>query len=371
MSQNKILYIGHFNEGSGWSRASTDLALACNYAGIDVVCRSVILNKDNGCHPAIQELCNKNTVGCTHVIQHVLPDFYEYNRGCGKNIGYFVGEGSSFVDCGWQYRCNLLDEIWVPNQQLKNSLQICKPIKIVHHAHDISRYSGRFNNMINDNTYKFYTIIDFVNRKNLLALLKAYHIEFNNNENVSLVVKLSHSNMDSKQVSQSFTKLNNAVCTQLRKYKSLQAYNKITAITDRIPEENIRALHHECDCYISLSHDEAWNYPLADAVFNGNETIASACGGHLEYIPKSSGILVGGSWEPAEGFDSLPNYQTCKSNWLVPSINEARLALRQKFNESQKTPGFIELRRQKSIRNRKLVNDYCYDKIGNQIKDML
>jgi hypothetical protein len=367
----KVLYIGHFRESSGWSEAAKHLALSMDYAGIDLVVRSIKLDGTNSIHPRLQELENRSTQGCDVVIQHTLPHFYEYSGVFKKNIGYFVGEGLDFRRCGWGYKAGLLDEIWVPNRELASSLPLAKKVEVVHHAHSIASYLPRYENVVKGDTYKFYCIIDFVNRKNLKGLLQAFHCEFDKKENVSLTIKISKNGESEQDVVGSFSSINDSICNNLNKYKEQALYNDISLITYRMSEEEIHGLHQSCDCYISLSHGEAWNYPLSDAVFHGNEVIASNVGGHKEYVPLSSGILVNGSWEPAQGYDSIPNYQTCEDDWFVPSVNEARKAMRQKFNESQPTPGFQKLRMDKSKKNRDLVNQFSYSAVGNRIKELL
>jgi len=365
----KVLYIAHFRESSGWSEAAKHLVLAMDYAGIDVVTRSFKLDGANSVHPRIQELENRSTQGCNIVIQHVLPHFYEYSGVFSKNIGYFVGEGSSFRKCGWDYKASLMDEIWVPNRELKSVLG--KNTKVVHHAHDIAPYLKRYEPLIPDDSYKFYCIIDFVNRKNLPCLLKAFHTEFSLRENVDLVVKIGKNGIEGEDVQKEFSTINDAICVKLNKHKDQRMYKDIFLLTNRLSDDGLHALHSTCDCYVSMSHGEAWNYPLADAVFHGNETIASSVGGHKEYIPLSSGILVNGTMEPAQGYDSIPNYQTCEDEWFEPSISATMRAMRQKFNESQETPGFQKLRMDKSKRNRQLVHQFSYAAIGNQIKELI
>ena len=371
MKKNKVLCIGHFRESSGWSEAAKHTVLAMDYAGIDVVIRSIKLDGEDGIHPRLQELENRSTQGCDTVIQFVLPHFYEYSSVFKKNIGYFDGEGSDFHKCGWDYRTNLMDEIWVPNRRLKQILSKTKEVRVVHHAHDIVPYGKRYKPLIKNDSYKFYCIIDFVNRKNLKGLLQAFHSEFNYRENVDMVIKLSKSGLQKDDIQQEFSKVNDEVCRKLNKHKDKRMYNEVFLLTKRLSDDGLHALHSTCDCYVSLSHGEAWNYPLADAVFHGNETIASNIEGHKEYIPLSSGILINGTDEPAEGFDSIPNYQTCEDDWFVPSVNEARKAMRQKFNESQPTPGFQKLREGKSKGNRELVHQFSYSAVGNKIKELL
>ena len=70
----KILYIGHYKENGGWAQAATDLILALDSTGLDVVCRNVTLTQDKAdVDPRILALERKSSDGCDYCIQHVLP----------------------------------------------------------------------------------------------------------------------------------------------------------------------------------------------------------------------------------------------------------------------------------------------------------
>tara|TARA_Y100000356_G_scaffold108495_1_gene94854 strand:+ start:502 stop:744 length:243 start_codon:yes stop_codon:yes gene_type:complete len=39
----KVLYFGHYKEGTGWAQAAIDYILALDSVGVDVVCRNINL----------------------------------------------------------------------------------------------------------------------------------------------------------------------------------------------------------------------------------------------------------------------------------------------------------------------------------------
>ena len=44
----KILYLGHYKEGTGWSKAAIDYIMALDSVGVDVVCRNIKLTDRTG-----------------------------------------------------------------------------------------------------------------------------------------------------------------------------------------------------------------------------------------------------------------------------------------------------------------------------------
>src|SRR5688572_26936632 len=119
----KILYVGNFFDGTGYSTAAINYVLAMDEAGIDVVPISISFNGQK--HPVPErliELLAKPSAGCDVVIQHTLPHLFEYNGNFRKNIGLFAWETSGFPESNWVNHLNLMDEVWVINQQMYQSL---------------------------------------------------------------------------------------------------------------------------------------------------------------------------------------------------------------------------------------------------------
>ncbi len=56
-----------------------------------------------------------------------------------------------------------------------------------------SRYWGKLENPFTDNTFKFYTISETVARKNLPSIIISYLTEFDNSDQVGLILKLNGS----------------------------------------------------------------------------------------------------------------------------------------------------------------------------------
>ena len=120
----KVLYIGHYKEFGGWGQAATDYILALDQVGVDVVCRNVTLTRDRpDVDPRILKLEQKSAEGCTVCIQHVLPHHIEKTDAFDKNIAFFAGESTSIKHLPWLDHLQLVDQVWVPNSQLKESLE--------------------------------------------------------------------------------------------------------------------------------------------------------------------------------------------------------------------------------------------------------
>ena len=194
----RILYLGHYKEFGGWSQAATDNILALDSVGVDVVCRNVTLTQDKqDVHPRILELEKKDSKGCDICIQHVLPHHYVGSDEFKKTIAFMETETLNIKHLNWFYQMDLMDEVWVANETSKQCLEshkITPPVKVVHHTCDVSKYNKRYSEISipqMENTFKFYYVGDFNDRKNLESIVTCFHSEFEEHENVSLALKFN------------------------------------------------------------------------------------------------------------------------------------------------------------------------------------
>ena len=200
----KVLYINNYKDGTGWSSAGINNILALDSAGVEVVPRAITFVEEHHDYPErIKELQSASADGCTVCVQHTLPHLYSYDYRY-KNIGYLPVESSHFRDTGWQYYVNLMDELWVPTLSAKKACiesGVKKPIKIAPHSLDISKYKENEGNKIQElqSTFNFVFVGEFIERKNIQALMRAFHIEFALHEPVNLFIKTSRASLPDVQ----------------------------------------------------------------------------------------------------------------------------------------------------------------------------
>jgi hypothetical protein len=105
----KILYIAHYKEGSGWSRAALDYILALDQNGFDVVCRNIQLTSTEHHVPErIHELESKSLDGVDVCIQHLLPHHMIGTKKFKKNILLSIHLGLHFSKMLIKFGCLIL-----------------------------------------------------------------------------------------------------------------------------------------------------------------------------------------------------------------------------------------------------------------------
>jgi len=366
----KILYINHARELSGWGQASKDYAEAMNSVGLDVASRSIKFdNSKLDPNSKIHELEKKSTKNCDIVIQHVLPHLMEYSGNFKKNIGMFASESHSIRPTSWVSHLNLLDTIIVFNNMQAEATRnsgVIKPIKIIPHACNLKRYDiiyPTLNLNLLKNTFKFYFIGEANQRKNLHTLIKAFHIEFNKQENTELIIKTNDRQYVNNIIEQ--------VKSGLRLYPEIKNYKQEVIIDKFLSESRLSSLHQVCDCFVMPSFGEAWSIPCFDSLGFGNPVIASNTGGMADYIEdKINGWLIPCRKEPVFGCDHIPftDLNTSRETWDSIDLLELIKKMRLSYNMWQDDKNSWKQMQENA---KESVKKYSYEKVGNLIKELI
>lgn len=369
----KILYIGHYKEGGGWSNAAIDYIQALDSIGLDVVCRNIALTNTNAEVPEkILELENKSLHNVDFCIQHVLPHHLVGSQKFKKNIAYFVSESNTLKYNNWISHLNLMDEIWTANHSNKDVLEnsyIEKPVKVVPHTFDMNKYNKHYDkiNMYEINQkYKFYYIGDLNDRKNISSVIRCFHSEFCNGEQVALIIKIRKFGLDPQSLRNYFVNLSNSIKSRMRISSNIKDYAPELIISTDMSQEQINQLHNTCDCFINISHGEAWSIPAFDAMAFGKTPICSNEGGPRDFIDsnnKNTGSLINGIYNICDHSDpAFADIFTGKEEWFIPSEIETKKMMRYYYEN-----------RENINRNDGLVraSNFNYENVANKIKEYL
>ena len=365
----KVLYIGNYKDGTGWSNACINNILAMDAAGINVVPRVISFNEiSDDIPPRIMELEQNDPVGSDVCIQHTLPHLYSYNSKY-KNIGFYVTETSNFRDSLWHKSINIMDEAWVPNKQIVKASQqsgVDVPIKIIPHSLPIASYKNvPIGAQVEElrNTFNFGFIGEFVSRKNIEALIKAFHLEFHPAEPVNLFLKINRPNTDANECMKTFQEYVTHIKSGL---KLRQNYKEEIVISGRFNRVDLLSLMNQCHCFVMPSYGEAWCIPALEAMAMGLPVIYTKGTGMDDFC---SGISVSSREVPCyKAIDTLPNLYTANSKWNEIDVEQLAFAMRSMYTKYKEFP--TEFKKEKS-KAKKTAAKYSHKKVGNIIKRIL
>jgi glycosyltransferase involved in cell wall biosynthesis len=336
-----------------------------------VIPRPLRLNNTNFEIPQrIVELEGKTTQGSDIVIQHVLPHMMEYSGHFKKNIALFELETTSFAHNKWAEHINIMDEAWLTSGHAE---QICKnsgvniPTTTILHTTDMSKYSKTYEclDIPNDNEFTFYTIADMNNRKNISAIIRAYHTEFDPSEPVALLIKMSKYGMTPQATLDELKNHCNQLKQGLKLYPKIDYYKPEILVPNVVDDETIYRLHSSCDCFVSTSCGEAFCYPAFDAMAFGKTPIVTNWSGYTDYINDNTGWLVNSYMQQAfGGTDAFQSIYTGHESWAVVDINHLRRCMREAYEDKN-------LREKKSAAGKQRACDFSYEVIGPKLRKVL
>jgi len=361
----KVLYIGCYRDGTGWAHAAQDYILSLDSAGVEVVPRFINLNGSQAEIPRkIEELEKNSDKNCDIVIQHVLPHQLCFEGEFEKNICLYVSETDHFQNTCWPERIGLLDEAWVPNtfmaEEVSRNSKIATPHRVIPHASDMSKYQEiyePFDIPFFKDKFVFYFIGEINRRKNIGAVLKAFHTEFRPEEDVAILLK-SHIPGKSAEESKSYlTDLSMKIKDGLKLYQSNNMYHDEVFICDYLTEEQIMRVHSTGDCFVSASFGEAWGIPIFEAMAMGKTPICTDTGGPRDFIG-DGGYLVESRKENCFGVvDTFDELYVANESWDEPNISHMRQLMRRAFENNEE-------RQRKSEEGISKSYDYSYSSIG-------
>jgi glycosyltransferase involved in cell wall biosynthesis len=365
-----VLYVGHYNESSGWGQAARDYILALDHVGVSVVPRAINLGLANYPVPnRIRELEQQKTSDCDVIVQHVLPHYMQYDSFFKKNIGLFVVETQNIKHTAWIDYLNIMDELWVPCTSMLNMEGVKPPMKLVPHTFNMDKYNKPYSTLqISQfqDKFIFYFVGEHSRRKHLAALLRAYSTEFMASEPVLLVVKVNKPGLNAQELGQEMTGFSNKIKDNLRLYQNSELYPDEIFITAYMQEEELMSLHQAADCFVCPSFGEAWCIPAFDAMAMGNIVVATRTGGPADYIQHNqNGYTIEGLMEPVFGeHDGFATFGTSRELETSIPIFKLQKTMRYIFENRDK----LDVLRQNA---KDSAHKYSYEQVGNTMKELI
>lgn len=242
------------------------------------------------------------------------------------NIAYWFYELPDFPP-NWGMVCDVLDEIWVATEFVRESIQrvtttpvyvLPAPIQVGEH---ITASRSTFG--IPDDRYTF--LFSFnpgssAARKNPFGLFDAYERAFGDQADKPLLVLKG-------QALNAFPEL----AAELRRRA---AELGVLLLEQNLSRDEMYTLIASCDCYISLHRSEGWGLGMAEAMALGKPVIGTGWSGNIDFMSHENSYLVDYTLVPisAEHHRFQDSYLTVyvpgSSIWAEPDIDHAASLMR-------------------------------------------
>lgn len=296
-------------------------------------------------------------INLIHVNAPELPPLYiEQGMGCFKgkyNIGFWNWELSEFPET-WRKSFRYCDEVWVPSSFTLASIAKKSPIPVlkipiaveIGNSKNLSRSSFG----LKEDDFIFLFVFDFFSyfeRKNPLAIIKAFRLAFSPSEKARLVIKCSNSSFDPQA---------------MEKMKQETNGLNVDIIDRRLDKDEMNALMSLCDCYISLHRSEGFGLTLAEAMCLEKPVIATAFSGNMDFMDVNNSYLT--RYELVPVTETMGPYQ--KGNfWAEPDVGHAAELMRFVYEKK-------EIAQQTARRGAEGIRRHLnHQAVGNEIKNRI
>lgn len=326
-----VAYCGPLFDYSGYGEANRHAAAALHIAGVNVIGQVVRYTADPSDFGTLGQIVE----GLTHnkgdyriKILHTTPDQYKKYMEPGKyHIGHFFWETDTVPE-DFAKGLALMDEIWTGSEANADAIRKAVPdsiIRIYPQAIETVRdFSMDPYELPDFDGHLFYSIFEWTDRKNPLGLLDAYYREFQNGENVGLLIKTYFKNFDyvNKRM----------IRQQIEEFKlksGLEKFPRVFLYLDLMDRHHISRLHVTGDTYVSPHRGEGWGLPIVEAALAGNPVIATGYGGAPEWMKKNNaGMILDYTMVPLDGMSHSARWYDRAQKWAEPDQEAIRANMR-------------------------------------------
>jgi glycosyltransferase involved in cell wall biosynthesis len=166
-------------------------------------------------------------------------------------------------------------------------------------------------------------------RKHPLALIKAYWYEFQNDEDVALVLKTYRSDYSEQEKSAI-----RITIQRLKEVTPMEKYPPIFLISHMLTRDEILGLHARGDCYVSLDRGEGFGLSPFTAGACGTPIIITGWGGVTEYAKSDNSYLVNYTLTPVFGMPWSPWYLG-NQLWAEPDVAHGGQLMREVYENCE------------------------------------
>lgn len=268
------------------------------------------------------------------------PPFSKHRTNNYK-IGYFYWEADRLPAAWERDITSSLDEIWVPCELTKIACRKAGfrgPIEIVHtpisDSREICEVGIPANDssglILSDETFVFYSIFQWNERKGYRKLFRAFLEEFSQKENVVLVVKtnpIKHRDHGLMKIKQDMV--------VFKRFCKDKHYPDTFVSTDMLSDAQIRGLHSRGDCFVLPHHGEGWGMPIHDAMAYKSLVITTKYGGITDYLNDRNALIINHKNVAVKPMNWNSYYGSSQS-WAEPDLEHLKYLMRKAYKMTGK-----------------------------------
>lgn len=361
-----VKYVSSGKSPSGYASAARADIAALFCAGVNVSCSSIQQTAeatDYGIEGAIMNSLEGKKLPHKIQIIHLTPDLLpDYKEQGVYTIARLAWETDKLPK-QWIEPLNQIDEIWTMSRPMADMIKasgVTTMCSVIPEPINVSWAEEQIEPFILEipKDFIFYTIGQWIDRKNFKTLLRAYWKEFSGQDNVSLLIKTYRVNY-----SQEEWKILRSEIETWRKEVKQAHYPKVLLAKNLFTEDQMWRFHTVGDCYVNPSSGEGWARPLQEAMVLAKPCISGNNGGITDYLTNQY-YMVSSSPQRATEVSHIPWY-TQDMHWKTISEDGLQKAMREVYEDR-----FAAQKKGKAAQTF-VVENFSYQKVGEMMKERL
>jgi glycosyltransferase involved in cell wall biosynthesis len=354
--------LAHFCYPSGLQRAALSARAALECVSVQTSCRDV----PSGVQTKLEDRApwlGLEIYPVTLIMVAPIPHFERVyaQAGLARRDGvYRIATWYWELDAipeEWARLAASVNEMWAPTKFIADTMRSRLTIPVYDMLPAVSlgpvERVPRARIGIGDDHYVFFFMFDMCSqfeRKNPIAIIRAFRLAFSPKEKVALVIKVTRGDADPASL---------AILREATRSAG------VTIIEELVSRSEALGYIEMCDCFISLHRSEGFGLPLAEAMLLGKPAIATNYSGNLSFMTPENSWLV--DYKLKEITGGGPIY-TQGNRWADPSEEHAAKLIRDLFERREEAAA--KARRAQSELRMKLSLQAAGDRMARRLKEV-
>lgn len=269
------------------------------------------------------------------------------------NICHWLTEMQNYPN-EWAKHHHYFDEIWTASAFCQDSISMKIPCpvilipypilgrKIENSKQHLDIDNSKFNFLVMGNMYSD------IERKNVLQSLDAFQKAFPDEQNVSMIVKISNPDVEEEYMK------------KINEY--IHHDDRIRLIDEFLNRDTVNSLFQSVNVYVSLHRAEGFGLTLGEAMYHEIPLITTAYSGNMDFCNSFNSYLV--DYDIVKVGEDRLRYRK-DDEWAQPKLNSAIDMFRKVYND----PNDVKL---KTKRAKEFIKtNFSMDRISDKIKQRL
>ncbi len=360
-----VRYVSAGRNPSGYGEASRNFITSLFTAGVNLTCETISQMPETtsyGLNGAILANLEGRKIPYKITIVHLTPDLLPTYKD-GYTISHLFWEVDKLPK-EWIEPLNSIDEIWTGSTGMSEMIKRSR-VTTPCYVFPQPIFTGRAEETIEPFTlptkdFTFYSIFQWIDRKNPKTLLMAYWKAFEGNDKVSLLLKTYRVNYSNSEF-----ELIKKEIEGWKKEANLSHYPKIYLCRNLLSEGQMLKLHKTGDCFVTSSTGEGWNRPMMEAMLMGKPCISGDHGGITDHITNTHYYPVSGKLTKATTQSHIPWYDGQYMNWNILDEVELAKTMQEVYSDYDKA-----LQRARKSQDY-VINEFSFRKVGDLMRNRL